>query len=73
MLNRLSERSVRDLRVCELLVDKVEEKDLGKWRSELLMVEKVKHSQFSCHCASYTYSPTKLRLHYNAQHTLTLK
>ena len=35
MLNRLSERSVRDPRVCELLVDKVEEKDLGKWRSEL--------------------------------------
>ena len=34
-LIRLSERSVGDPRVCELLVDKVEEKDLGKWRSEL--------------------------------------
>ena len=34
-LIRLSKRSVGDPRVCELLVDKVEEKDLGKWRSEL--------------------------------------
>ena len=32
-LNRMSERSGEDARMCEILVDKVEKKDLGKWRS----------------------------------------
>ena len=39
----MSKRSVLDPKVCEILVDKVEQRDLGKWRSEK-MVEKVKHS-----------------------------
>ena len=34
-LNRMSERSGGDARMCEILVDKVEKKDLGKWRSNL--------------------------------------
>ena len=32
-LNRMNERSGEDARMCEIVVDKVEEKDLGKWRS----------------------------------------
>ena len=32
-LIRLSEKSVGDLRVCELFLEKVESKDLGMWRS----------------------------------------
>ena len=33
-LNRMSERSARDKKKCEIVVDKVEKKDLGKWRSK---------------------------------------
>ena len=35
-LNRMSERSGEDARMCEIVVDNVEKKDLGEWRSNLL-------------------------------------
>ena len=34
-LNRMSERAGRDPRICEILVNKLESKDLGTWRSNL--------------------------------------
>ena len=34
--NRMSERASRDPKICEILVRKVESKDLGDWRSILL-------------------------------------
>ena len=34
-LNRMSERAGRDPRICEIIVNKVESKDLGTWRSNL--------------------------------------
>ena len=33
--NRLSERAKGDPKICEILVNKVEKKDLGDWRSNL--------------------------------------
>ena len=33
-INRMSERSGEDARMCAIVVDKVEKKDLGKWRSK---------------------------------------
>ena len=38
---RLSAKSVLDPRVCELLVEEVESKDLGKWRSAWHCVSKI--------------------------------
>ena len=35
VLNRMSERSGGDSKICEIVVDKVKRKDLGKWRSKV--------------------------------------
>ena len=36
--NRLSERAKKDSKICEIKVENIEKKDLGKWRSNLFYI-----------------------------------
>ena len=46
--NRMSERAKGDPKICEILVNKVEKKDLGDWRSNLFHI---------CHCCNLETYP----------------
>ena len=65
----MSERSVRDPRVCEILVDKVEQRDLGKWRSEKWW-KRLNTPVSTVDIQSYNNTALQYTTHFNTEITL---